>query len=344
VAALQLWDDDAWDTLSRRHIDGARERGALGDLMLAINHRINIHIFSGDLESAEVLVEEMMAAAEATGTRLSPHAVVALAAVRGRADEVMPLIDNARDEVTRRGEGIGLSVLEWAQALFYNGAGHHEQARSVALQVSEHPDDLTPSNWHLPELIEAAARVGDIELAAATHARLAERARLSDTVWARGIEARSGALVADGETAEQRHREAITLLGQTQMRFDLARAHLLYGEWLRQHRRRLDAREQLRAAHGLFTDMGAEGFAARAARELTTTGAPAPEPRLDHHPQLTAQETQIARLAGGGMSNAEIGAQLFISRHTVAYHLRKVFTKLEIASRTQLADALASRP
>ncbi|MCW2982560.1 MAG: helix-turn-helix transcriptional regulator [Conexibacter sp.] len=344
VAALQLWDDAAWDTLSRRHIDGARERGALGDLTLAINHRINIHIFSGDMESAEALVQEMTAAAEAIGTRISPHALVALAAVRGRADVVMPLVDHARDEVARRGEGIGLSVLEWAQALFYNGAGHYEQARSAARRVSEHPNDLTPSNWHLPELIEAAARVGDVELAATTHARLAERAQLSDTVWARGIEARCGALVADGEAAEHRHREAIDLLAQTQMRFDLARAHLLYGEWLRQHRRRLDAREQLRAAHELFTDMGAEGFAARAERELTTAGAPVPEPRLHRHPQLTAQETQIARLAGGGLSNAEIGAQLFISRHTVAYHLRKVFSQLEITSRTQLADALESRP
>jgi DNA-binding CsgD family transcriptional regulator len=200
------------------------------------------------------------------------------------------------------------------------------------------------SVWSLPELVEAAARCGRIELAADAVERLAERTRAAGTDLALGIEARARALVSDGARADELHREAVARLGGSRVALDLARAHLLYGEWLRREHRRIDAREQLRSAHEMFASMGAEAFAARARRELLATGETVRARAPDTRDQLTAQEAQIAQLARDGLSNPEIGARLFISPRTVQYHLRKVFAKLDIRSRNQLHSALPSDP
>jgi len=242
-------------------------------------------------------------------------------------------------EVVARGEGLGLSSIEWASAMLYNGLGRYEDARAAAQQVREYPHDRMFS-WVLPEFIEAATRSGTADGADDALKRLAESTRASGSDWALGIEARSRALLSDGEAAEHLYREAIERLGRTRIRFELARAHLLYGEWLRRDRRRMDAREQLRRAYDMLSDMGAEAFAERAARELLATGETARKRTDDTRDQLTAQEMQIARLARGGWSNPEIGAQLFISPRTVEYHLHKVFTKLEISSRSELERVL----
>jgi len=225
--------------------------------------------------------------------------------------------------------------------VLYNGIGRYEDALDAARQAGEHPEEL-PSAWGLVELIEAATRSGKAAGAADALQRLSESARASGTDWALGIEARSRALLSDGEAAERLYRQAIDRLGRTRVRVELARAHLLYGEWLRRERRRLDARQQLRTAHDLLSTMGMEGFAERAARELLATGETARKRSVETSSQLTAQEAQVARLARDGLSNPEIGARLFISTRTVQYHLRKVFTKLGINSRVQLARALPS--
>jgi DNA-binding CsgD family transcriptional regulator len=219
--------------------------------------------------------------------------------------------------------------------VLYNGLGRYEDALAPAQQAAEHPEEL-PFAWGLVELIEAANRTGKGTRATDALQRLSETTRPSGTDWALGIEARSRALLSDGDTAERLYREAIDRLGHTRVRVEFARAHLLYGEWLRRERRRTDAREQLRTAHAMFVAMGTDGFAARAERELLATGETARKRTVETSSQLTAQEAQVARLARDGLSNAEIGARLFISPRTVQYHLRKVFTKLGINSRTQL--------
>jgi DNA-binding CsgD family transcriptional regulator len=236
-------------------------------------------------------------------------------------------------------------VSHWASAVLYNGLGRYEEALGAAEQASEHAEELAFHNCGLAELIVAAVRSGNRERAAAALQRLEAITRASGTDWALGIEARSRALLSDdAEAAERLYREAIERLGRTRIRVELARAHLLYGEWLRRERRRIDAREQLRIACDMFTQMGAEAFAARAARELLATGERARRRSVETREDLTAQEVQIARLACAGLSNPEIGARLFISPRTVEYHLHKVFGKLNIASRNQLAEALPQEP
>jgi DNA-binding CsgD family transcriptional regulator len=241
----------------------------------------------------------------------------------------------------RRGEGMGLTVIQWASAMLYNGLGCYEDAFAAARRASEHPHDPTRA---LPELIEAAVRIRMPERAADALQRLCETTRASGADWGLGIEACSRALLSEDEAAEALYREAIDRLGRTRVRFALARAHLLYGEWLRREGRRFDAREELRSAHEMLTAMGIEAFAERAARELLAAGESARTRTVETSGKLTAQETQIARLARDGLSNAEIGAQLFISPRTVQYHLHKVFTKLGISSRNQLDSALPSEP
>jgi RNA polymerase sigma factor (sigma-70 family) len=258
-----------------------------------------------------------------------------------REPEAVPLIDESRGDATRRGEGIGLSVLDWAQAVLYNGLGRYEQARAAALRATEYPHNLSTSNWGMVELIEAAVRAGTPELAADARSRLAEMARVSGTDWALGVAARSEALLADDPRAEELYLEAIDRLGRSRTAVDLARAHLLYGEWLRRQRRRLDARGQLRTAHDLFSDFGMEAFGERARVELEATGEHARRRTVDTLAQLTPQEAQISRLVAEGNTNREIAAQLFISPSTVEYHLRKVFRKLGLKSRTQLARRMA---
>jgi DNA-binding CsgD family transcriptional regulator len=344
VLSVHLWEDVRWQAISESHVQIAREAGALGELPLALSQRVYAHLFAGELTAAALLVDEIRAATEATGSNLTPYGAVGLAALRGREPEAISLIDESRKDAIERGEGIGLSVLDWAQAVLYNGLGRYDEARVAALRVVEHPHDLSTSNWGMVELIEATVRAGAPDLARDVRARLVERARAAGTDWALGVAARSEALLADDQAAEELHLEAVDRLGRTRMAVDLARAHLLYGEWLRRQRRRIDARRHLRAAHDLFSDFGTEAFAERARVELEATGEHARKRTVETRGDLTPQEAQIARLAGEGLSNAEIGARLFISRHTVEYHLRKVFTKLGVNSRTKLAHALPPEP
>jgi DNA-binding CsgD family transcriptional regulator len=222
--------------------------------------------------------------------------------------------------------------------VLYNGLGRYEEACVAALRVVEYPHDLSTSNWGTVELIEAAVRAGTPELAVDARSRLAEMARISRTEWVFGVTARSDALLAEDPRAENLYVEAIERLARTRMAVDLARAHLLYGEWLRRQRRRIDARGQLRTAHDLFSDFGMEAFAERARVELEATGEHVRKRGVDSLAQLTPQETQISRLVAQGNTNREIAAQLFISPSTVEYHLRKVFRKLGVKSRTQLAN------
>jgi RNA polymerase sigma factor (sigma-70 family) len=340
VSSVHLWDDALWDAISGRHVQIARETGALGELPLALSLRIYAHLFAGELSTATLLVDETRAASEATNSNLAPYGAVGLAAFRGREREAVSLIEATREDVTQRGEGIGLSMLAWAQAVLYNGLGRYEEARAAALRATEHRHNLSTSNWGMAELIEAAVRAGTPEVAADARARLAEVASVSGTDWALGVAARSEALFVEDQRAEKLYIEAIDRLGQTRMAVDLARAHLLYGEWLRRQRRRVDARAQLRTAHDFFSDFGMEAFAERARVELEATGEHARRRTVDTLGQLTPQEAHIARLVAEGKTNREIAAQLFISPSTVEYHLRKAFRKVGVKSRTQLANRM----
>ena len=242
--------------------------------------------------------------------------------------------------MVRRGEGLWLIATGWASAVLFNSLGRYEEALAVSEQAGEDPDELGVSTWVPTEFIEAAVRAGQPERAAAPLRRLQEISRASGSDWALGVEARSRALLSEGDEAERLYREAIDRLGRTRIRVALARAHLLYGEWLRRQGRRVEAREQLRTAHGAYAAMGMEGFAERARRELAASGEKVRKRGVDTRDELTAQEAQIARLAADGRTNPEIGAQLFLSPRTVEWHLRKVFGKLGISSRRELQSAL----
>ncbi len=341
-AAVRLWDDERWDLLSTRQIELAREAGALGLLPLALNQRAGLLLHEGDLAAAASVIEEAAAITEATGSQLPPYSSLGLAALRGREPQVSELIETITRDLVRRGEGAGPTLLQWANAMLYNGLGRYQDALAVARRAGEDPHELVFSTWAAAELIEAAARSGVPERAAAALERLSDSTQASGSDWALGIEARSRALLSDGQTAERLYREAIERLARSRMAVHLARAHLLYGEWLRRENRRIDAREQLRTAHQMLAAMGADGFAERAARELRATGERVRKRTTETPAQLTARETQIGRLAGEGLSNPEIAAQLFMSPRTVEYHLHKVFTKLDISSRNQLHGVLAS--
>jgi DNA-binding CsgD family transcriptional regulator len=296
------------------------------------------------LTDAASLVAEAESVTTAMGSSSVPYRALALAALRGREAEAAVLIELGTKDVQRRGSGEGLSFVQWAIAVLGNGLGRYEQALAAAAQASEDTRAQLPSNWALAELIEAAARTGMSERTAGALDRLAEMTRASGTDWALGIEARSRALLTDGENAEVFYREAVDRLGRAGLRVDLARAQLLYGEWLRRRGRRHDARDRLRSAYETFDAIGADAFAERARTELRATGGHARARTADAAEALTPQEALIARLAARGASNPQIAAQLFISRATVAYHLRKVFAKLGVTSRDQLAQVLPARP
>jgi DNA-binding CsgD family transcriptional regulator len=342
--ARALGDDASWDELTDRQVQLARKAGALSLLPIALIERFGVQLFVGDLDAAASLVAEAEAVVEATGSQLAPQGAIALAAWRGREAEASTLIQASRQEVERRGEGLWLIATEWASAVLFNGLGRYEEALSAAEQAAEDPHELGLSTWVPTEIIEAAVRSGDPERVAGPLQRLQEISRAAGTDWALGVEARSRALLSEGEVAERLYLEAIERLGRTRIRVALARAHLLYGEWLRRQHRRTDAREQLRIAHQLYSSMGMEAFAERARRELLATGETVRKRSVKTRGELTAQEMQIARLANNGLSNPEIGARLFISARTVQYHLGKVFTKLDISSRAQLDRALPGDP
>jgi ATP/maltotriose-dependent transcriptional regulator MalT len=252
------------------------------------------------------------------------------------------LIQTTLDQSAAGGQGLAAMAAYWAAAVLSNGLARYDEAVSAAREVTGTAIDPWQPVFALPELVEAAVRVGDLELARDALERLAETTRPAGTDLALGIEARSRALLSAGAAADKLYREAIGHLGRTQVRPELARAHLLYGEWLRRERRRVEAREQLRTAHGMFIDIGMEAFAERARAELLATGEKVRKRTVEARDELTAQERQVAQLARDGLSNPEIGARLFLSQHTVAYHLRKVFGKLGIRSRRELAAALPS--
>jgi DNA-binding CsgD family transcriptional regulator len=341
LVSVHVWDDARWHAISDAHVRIARQAGALGELPIALGQRAYAHLFAGELGAAGLLIGEIQAATEATGSHLAPYAPVALAAFRGQAADATALIDASRVDVIDRGEGLGLSVLDWAEALLYNGLGRYDEARAAALRVGEHPDDFGTTNWAAAELVEAAVRSGAPELAVEARSLLHLRASAAGTDWAMGILARADALVAGDEDAEALYVEAIKRLGRSRIAADLARAHLVYGEWLRRRRRRIDAREHLRTAHDFFSSHGMEAFAERARVELEATGEHARRRRFATLNQLTPQEAEISRLVAEGRSNREIAAQLFISPSTVDYHLRKVYRKLAVKSRTQLVARLA---
>jgi DNA-binding CsgD family transcriptional regulator len=341
--APDLFADDTWHALATRNVQIARDTGALAVLPLALNYLSLLRCFEGELATATALLDEADEIAEATGTSPIAFGRVLLAGCRGDEAAALALFEASEAAAVERGEGVVLTFGEHARALLHNGLGRHAAALAPARNASAR-DELMLSVWSLPELVEAAARCGRIELAAGAVERLAERTRAAGTDLALGIEARARALVSDGARADELHREAVARLGRSRVALDLARAHLLYGEWLRREHRRIDAREQLRSAHEMFASMGAEAFAARARRELLATGETVRARTPDTRDQLTAQEAQIAQLARDGFSNPEIGARLFISPRTVQYHLRKVFAKLDISSRNQLHSALPGDP
>jgi DNA-binding CsgD family transcriptional regulator len=337
VSAMLLWDDERWERLSDRHLQLVRETGALGDLEIALGHRGQMHVFAGELAPAASLHDAIEEATQLTGSPLAPYHGLGVVAMRGREAEARLFIDRARAEVIARGEGAGLEFMDWAEAVLYNGLGRYAEALAASRRALDSAE-LVPANWAMPELVEAAVRAGDRELAADTDRRLTDRSKASGTDWALGIAARSHALVVEDGRADDLYAEAIERLARTRVAVDLSRAHLLYGEWLRRQSRRVDARKELRIAYEMFTDFGMEAFAERARVELEATGEHARTRTVETLGDLTPQESQISRLAAQGHTNREIAAQLFISPSTVEYHLRKVFRKLGVKTRTQLAN------
>jgi DNA-binding CsgD family transcriptional regulator len=342
-AAGNVWDYESWDVLSARLIELARDTGALTALPIALSTRAGVHNAAGEFDAAASLVAEVQWVTEATESSIAPYAALSLAVLRGREAEALALIETGTWDVQRRGEGAGLSFIQRATAILCNSLGRYDQALAAAQQASQDSPAMRFATWALPDLIEAAARCGAPERAASALQRLAQSTRASGTEWALGVEARSRALVSDDAIAETSYREAIDRLGHTRLRVEYGRAHLLYGEWLRRQQRRRDARDQLRTAFEIFDSIGAAAFAERARTELRATGDRARQRAPGAPGALTEQEALIARLAGQGASNPQIAAQLFISPATVAYHLRKVFTKLGVTSRHQLARALHTR-
>ena len=340
--AAYLWDPDVWDALTGRMLELVRDAGILALLPMAASQRVGWELFAGDLAAASALVVEQDTVHEAIGGDRSPGSRIALAAFRGREVEVAQLDKATTRDAVARGDGPWVALVHWSTAVLCNGLGRCDEALRAAQLGVAYPPDLHVSNWALSELVEAAARCGHPEAATDALERLAEMARACSTDWVLDVESRARALVADAADAEDLHRHAIERLGRTRFRTELARAHLLYGEWLRREGRRVDAREHLHAAHDMLAAMGMEAFAERARRELVATGKKARKRTAETRDDLTAQERQIAELARTGLSNPEIAARLFLSPRTVEWHLRKVFGKLGIRSRHELASALAS--
>ena len=340
-ASSATWDSDGAIATYERQVELVRGAGALGELPIHLHALALEKVWLGDLSGASLLIAESDSVSAATGNQVPPFAVLRLLALRGRESEASPLIKTVIQQGTAGGQGQAVMVANWAAAVLYNGLARYEEAGSAAREVTANAIDPWVSMWALAELVEAASRAGDTELARDTLNRLAETTQPAGTEFALGIEARCRALLSDGAAAEELCRESIDRLSHTQLRPELGRAHLLYGEWLRRQGRRFDAREQLRTAHDMFVAIGMEAFAERARRELLATGEKVRKRSLRTRDELTSQEEQIARLARDGLSNPEIGAQLFLSARTVEWHLSKVFTKFGISSRKELRAGLA---
>jgi len=352
LIAVELWDFESWRALAASQVQAARDTGAFLRLQFALSYLARAHLLAGELATAAELIDEDRLIADATGNPPIGIAAMLLAAWRGRELEAAKLIDATMETATALGGGgILVDFADHASAVLYNGLGRHDAACDAAWRAFER-DQLGFGPFIAPELAEAASRTGDQALVRTALEWLSERARVTPTEWALGIQARLRALLSEGQSAEQLYRESIDHLGRARVRTELARSHLLYGEWLRRQGRRVDAREQLRTAHCMLDTMGMEAFAERARRELAATGetvrkrAPrAADTRAgEASDALTAQEAQVARLAYEGLSNTEISTRLFISPRTVQYHMSKVFTKLDISSRSQLHLVLPGGP
>ncbi|MEU4714989.1 AAA family ATPase [Micromonospora purpureochromogenes] len=340
--APELWDDDAWQEMATGAVRIARETGALSVLPMALTYQACYHVFAGEFRTAAALIDEATAISEATGGAPMMYTSLVLSAWRAQESQAMDLIETTIEEVSAWGEGRTVSLADYATAALYNGLGRYDTALAAATRACQY-EDLGFFGWALVELIEAAARTGQQEAAVAALDKLTERTRASGTEWALGVEACSRALLSDDQDADSLYREAIEHLGRCRIVVHLARARLLYGEWLRRHNRRQESRTQLRSAYEAFSRIGADGFAERARRELLATGETVRKRTAGTVTELTSQEGQIARLARDGHTNAEIAAQLFISPRTVEWHLGNVFSKLGVSSRRQLR-ALPSPP
>jgi DNA-binding CsgD family transcriptional regulator len=344
-AAALIWDYDSWDVLTARQIQAARDAGALTVLPLSLGTRAALHLFSGKLTLAASVVEQVEAVADAISNRPASYSALTVAAFRGRDGDARQLIDASTKDFASRGDGLGLTIALWATAVLDNALARYQDAFAAAEAALEDPHEVWFSPLATVELVEAASRIGREDAAAPALERLVRGTSASGTQWACAVEARCRALLSHDEAAETLYREAIERLTPTALGFDLARTHLLYGEWLRRERRPRDAREQLRTAHGLFSGFGMEGFTERARAELQATGERVRKRTVETQTDLTPREAQISQLVAQGATNPEIAAQLFISPGTVEYHLGKVFTKLGVKSRTQLAKlVLQSTP
>jgi DNA-binding CsgD family transcriptional regulator/tetratricopeptide (TPR) repeat protein len=342
IAAGTVWEEEYRHAIYARLLQSVREAGLLVHMSLWVQGMASDEIWRGDFAAAASLIAEAEAEAiaAATGRGFPRYAAVFLAGLRGVEAEAVPLIEAVITDSRTAGQGLGVQWSQWVSAILYNGLGRYEQALAGAQQAVEQTPELFISLWALAELIEAASRTGQTGLAAAALGRLAEATGTGQSDWGQGIYARCRALLSDGQDAEGWHRQAVGRLSRTRLRPELARAHLLYGEWLRREHREADAEAQLRTAYEMFAAIGMQAFAERARRELQATGGQVRRRTADTHGQLTPQEAQIARLARSGLSNPQIAAQLFLSPRTVQYHLAKVFTKLEISSRRELERAL----
>jgi DNA-binding CsgD family transcriptional regulator len=325
----------------RRQSEVARNGGALAPLCFNLVGEAYVMTWRGDLASASALATEADALADAIGFRLPSYGALYLEALKGDEPRSSTFIQATIDLATAQGDSFSVELGYWNTAILSNGLGRYEVALSQSLLASKL--SVLSLSWVLAELIEAAVRTGNVALAAENLERLAERTNATEADWGRGIFARCQALVSDPVAAEEHYREAIDCLLRTPLRPDLARAHLLYGEWLRRQNRRIDAREQLHIAYNMFAEIGMLAFGERARRELQATGETVRKRQAETRNDLTPQEQHIADLAREGRTNPEIGAQLFISARTVEWHLRKIFAKLNITSRRGLRDAVPAR-
>nr|WP_202980495.1 LuxR family transcriptional regulator [Microbacterium caowuchunii] len=335
--AVGILDDELAHVLAECDVAMARADGALARLPASLNFHANVLVISGQLTRAGELAAEAAAIADATGGVQMRHAQAILAGWRGDQAETDALNDLTFHDPSYPADGTEVALAQYATAVLHNGLGEYALAREAAAKACD-SIELSLSTVALPELIEASVRTGEPERAAVALEELSARARASDTSWARGLEARSRALTVTGPGAEDHYREATARLDDSRVRGEAARAHLLYGEWLRREGRRQDAREQLRTAHELLTDMGAVAFAARAARELRATGERPQKRTAQPTDALTSQELHIARLVATGATSREVGTQLFLSPRTIEAHLRNIFRKLGISSRRQLKE------
>jgi len=339
-AAGVIWDYENWDLLTAREERLARDAGALTVLPITLSIRAGVRAMAGDLAEAGFLIDQVQVVTDASDNRRFPNAALLVAAFRGEEREARQLAEAITKDSSARGEGLALAVASWATAVLCNGLGRYEDAFRAATDALEDPNDLWYSGWAMVELIEAASRTGNQEQVQPALEELVERTDASGTDWALATQARCRALLSGDAEAEALYREAIERLLPSRLRVDLARARLVYGEWLRRQSRRVDARNELRTAYEMFTDFGMNAFAERARIELQATGEHARKRSVDTLGQLTPQEEQVARLAAEGHTNREIATQLFISPSTVEYHLRKAFRKLDVKWRTQLVHRL----